>query len=65
MLALLYDKDVEILERSWPRGLEIGVSSAIGLDCWLMSEINLDFNSLASSARLNVTVTSGSMSVPG
>ena len=43
MLALLYDEDVEILERSWPRGFEIGVSSAIGLDCWLIDEINLDF----------------------
>lgn len=43
ILALLYDKDVEILERSWPRGLEIGVSSTVGLDSWLMDEINLDF----------------------
>jgi hypothetical protein len=42
-LALLYDEDVEIFERSWPRGFEIGVSSAIGLDCWLIDEINLDF----------------------
>jgi hypothetical protein len=43
ILALLYDEDVEIFERSWPRGFEIGVSSAIGLDCWLIDEINLDF----------------------
>ena len=43
ILALLYDWDVEIVERSWPRGLEIGVSSAIGLNCWLIDEINLEF----------------------
>ena len=43
ILALLYDWDVEIVERSWPRGMEIGVSSAIGLNCWLIDEINLEF----------------------
>jgi phage tail-like protein len=42
IIKLFYDWEVEIVERSWPRGMEIGVSSAIGLNCWLVDEIDLD-----------------------
>jgi hypothetical protein len=37
-----YDWETEIVERSWPQGMEIGFSSTVGLDCWLMQEPDLD-----------------------
>jgi hypothetical protein len=42
MVKLLYDLDVSVIERSWPQGMQIGVSSAIGVDTFLVDEVHLE-----------------------
>jgi hypothetical protein len=43
VLKLFYDLEAEIIERSWPQAMEIGVCSSIGLDCWLLDGPDLDY----------------------
>src|SRR5262249_19775872 len=45
-VKLLYDVDVSVIERSWPQGMQIGVSSSIGIDTFLMDEVDLKRNFL-------------------
>ena len=51
-----YDWDVEILERSYPQGMELGSQSSIGLGTWLLDEPVPDeqFTVLITSTEANL-----------
>jgi hypothetical protein len=43
LLQKLHGWDIEIFERSWPRGMEIGETSTIGVNTWLTEDLDEDF----------------------
>jgi hypothetical protein len=42
LLSKLHGWDVEVLEHSWPAGMQLEVSSTIGEDTWLMDPLDQD-----------------------
>ncbi len=42
ILERFYGREVEVLERSWPQGAQVGFCSSIGVDFWLTGEPRLE-----------------------